>query len=581
MKKITTIKVNSEIKYLSEVMNELPTNCIFDKGKVGAGGTTIALKSKDNFVLCVPFKNLIINKVNQFPNGEILGVDGNTNKKDVIEYISSHNNKKIMVTYDSLEKLTNWINPKEFNILIDEYHILFQSYSFRRDAARNVLNNYEKYKTFTFMSATMLEDDFILDELINIPIVKCEWEDVKEVEVQSIKCKNNVSSTTSQIINDFLNGSFEGKAFFFVNSVEFIKEMIEVCNLNSNNCRVIYSKNNKTKLIIENSDTLSEPKTINFLTSTCFEGCDLFCEDAHIFVISDNRKQHTLIDISTSLQQIAGRIRDTKYWNVVYHLFTNTRYDVEVTYDEFKEVCNEQIEVSKSIVNKFNTLFTEKEKEIGLSKLNDESLYIFKEENNFKFDPNRVKIDLYNFKITKCIYKLRVNMKKEYIKAGFVVNEYVNNSLPIKKVEEIELKFPDLVKKLEGNKFELGVEELVYEKYPFLREAIQKLGFERIKELKYSITKVKQELLKLKGVSLETKIFTLLKSNNKISDGIFISSSDLKNIFNKVYNSLDIKKCAKATDILNYYEVKETKRDISGKSTRGYVIIKPKIIVKQ
>ena len=112
------------------------------------------------------------------------------------------------------------------------------------------------------------------------------------------------------------------------------------------------------------------------------------------------------------------------------------------------------------------------------------------------------------------------------------------------------------------------------------KEAIQKLGFERIKELRYSITKIKEELLKLKGVSLETKIFTLLKSNNKISDGIFISSSDLKNIFNKVYNSLNVKKTAKATDILDYYEVKETKHQINGKSTRGYVIIKPKIIIK-
>jgi hypothetical protein len=47
-----------------------------------------------------------------------------------------------------------------------------------------------------------------------------------------------------------------------------------------------------------------------------------------------------------------------------------------------------------------------------------------------------------------------------------------------------------------------------------------------------------------------------------------------------VYNSLDVKKCAKATDILGYYEVKECTKKINGKSTKGYVIIKPKIIVK-
>ena len=67
----------------------------------------------------------------------------------------------------------------------------------------------------------------------------------------------------------------------------------------------------------------------------------------------------------------------------------------------------------------------------------------------------------------------------------------------------------------------------------------------------------------------------------KFSIGDFISNAEGKELFRELYNELGIKKTAKGTDIMEYYEVKETKRDINGKSTRGFVIIRSKIIVKQ
>lgn len=57
------------MKYLSEVMKELPKNCLFNKGKVGCGGTTLALNSDKNYVICVPFQSLIKNKMAQYPEG--------------------------------------------------------------------------------------------------------------------------------------------------------------------------------------------------------------------------------------------------------------------------------------------------------------------------------------------------------------------------------------------------------------------------------------------------------------------------------------------------------------------------------
>lgn len=72
--KQTIINVPKEKRYLSEVFDELPTNCLLDKTITGAGGTTVAINSKFPYVIAVPYVNLIINK--QMQNEQILGVYG-------------------------------------------------------------------------------------------------------------------------------------------------------------------------------------------------------------------------------------------------------------------------------------------------------------------------------------------------------------------------------------------------------------------------------------------------------------------------------------------------------------------------
>ena len=49
----------------------------------------------------------------------------------------------------------------------------------------------------------------------------------------------------------FLNGEEEGNLYLFVNSVKFIKEIIENINVTIDDCNVIYSENNKTEVGLE------------------------------------------------------------------------------------------------------------------------------------------------------------------------------------------------------------------------------------------------------------------------------------------------------------------------------------------
>ena len=52
--KTTEITVPSEHRYLSELMDFLPGNCILNKGMCGCGGTTLELTSKRNSLILVP-----------------------------------------------------------------------------------------------------------------------------------------------------------------------------------------------------------------------------------------------------------------------------------------------------------------------------------------------------------------------------------------------------------------------------------------------------------------------------------------------------------------------------------------------
>jgi hypothetical protein len=156
-------------------MTELPVNCLFDKGKTACGGTSVALENDKNTIIAMPYVNVIKNKVAQYPNDrcthELLGIyEGKTNK-DILDYINTHEIKKIIVTYDSLERLVTTMIENSINVfddyylLIDEWHILFNSYAFRNKAVKKVLQYAKQFKEATYMTATPIEDEFILNEL--------------------------------------------------------------------------------------------------------------------------------------------------------------------------------------------------------------------------------------------------------------------------------------------------------------------------------------------------------------------------------------------------------------------------------
>lgn len=564
----------NEVPYFKE--NGLPSGYLINKGKVGCGGTTIALEDKRDTIICVPYKNLIENKTHQYNKDSeiILGVYEGVSKKDIKDYIDTHKIKKIMCTYDSLKKVSE-VSGFNYYLLVDELHILFTDYSFRNEAIKSVLSLYSKFKEWTFMTATPIEDDLMLEELKDIPKFNIEWANKTEITVKAVKCKQVVNSIR-KIINDFLNNKIFGNAHIFINSVDTIASIITNCDLDESNTRIIFSKYNKKYgnmcKGIKNGHTTDEVKKINLYTSTCFEGCDLYDEYGKIYVISEGSKSQTLYDISTRINQIAGRIRNTHFKNIT-HLYSSTRYNNDLTYEQFKEVVLDEEKKAKSYINRIN-----QDKELINGTKESSFIYVYKDEDGFKFDPNLMKLDIFNYKCFHT-YTLITNIQNEYQKNGIKVETNIDNtSDKLLKDNNTRTTFKDAIIEYDNlvnslYPFKDGRLSLLRNKYPYIDKAYKVLGMDKIKEMKYMTSNIQRVLVKKDSMlDNRTKIYCLLKKNPKFKLGMFITGKECKQMLKEIYSYLGITVKESVKDMKDFCVLQEKVKRIDGKLKKGYII---------
>lgn len=207
-----------------------------------------------------------------------------------------------------------------------------------------------------------------------------------------------------------------GNLHFFVNSVNFIARVIKRAELKPEDVKIVCSSSgesaikNQAKLgadyLIEQP---SDPvKKINFYTSTAFEGCDIYDKQGRTYIVSDSRRAHTLMDISTMFIQICGRIRDSIYKSDITHIYSTTRYS-NVSFDEFKERTSKTLSEAIKFATDINNVPDDSRK-IMLSKipyLNEK--YVRVENNRLTVDNNLANITTRNIngKNTACITIIR------------------------------------------------------------------------------------------------------------------------------------------------------------------------------
>lgn len=337
-----------DARYLAELpefQDGLPHG-IVNKTKTDVGGTYVATNCRSNYIIVCPFRDLVdsiaADRNNKY---EVFKCYGGVREHQYKKYIKEHQIYKIAVTYDSFPKLIRWMNNKTdgWNLLVDEYHLILEDMDFRETAICGLLSEISKFKHYTFLSATPIDEDYEIEFFQRLPHYLVEWNNTLPVTV----IKRKASSLTRglcNLINIFLKEGFQipdidgeirevEQLFVFLNSVTTIRQIVGTLELDASEVKICCANKQKNRLILgeyEIEPVINLNKRINFFTKKCFQGCNLFSNNGLIIVASDAYRTQTLVDISTTMEQISGRLRyNDEYQNVfrntMIHLYSTNK----------------------------------------------------------------------------------------------------------------------------------------------------------------------------------------------------------------------------------------------------------------
>ena len=513
------------------IMEDFPKNCIFNKVKTGCGATTIALTNNKNYIVAVPTTDLVINKC--YPtkdkndnnlvwkkseivpgvspvNPNLFGLYGRftvSTKTKLKKFLKKEGIKKIICTYDKVEALISLINPQEFKFLTDEYHDLFKQYLFRHKAINGVLDHYNKFKSYCFLSATPIPE-FVKPQIFkDMTEYVANWNTVDRITIYPYKSER-AYETAAKIIKQYqdigyfvLDGLKSEEAYFFVNSVREIKKILDKTNLTNDDCRIICADGEQNHYKLEGfeiSNSASKPKRFTFVTCKAFEGVDFHSETALCFIVSNGYNEHTLISVDMDIPQIAGRIRTKTnlFKNKIVHIFNPKKVSYYVPLAMKKQELDKELAAAEERVQKLKTLGkdAQKQQDAELKKLGANT-YIIKRDDKYEVNDMAAKLKLYIYWITHIIYRSAEALQEAYETFGLSLTkgyewdiadeDMMKNILKPKQFRDYLKRFCDLKDKgtmlLDSEKQEL---ETISTKYPMLVEGYSKLGVKTLKRLR-------------------------------------------------------------------------------------------------
>ena len=605
----STIKAPTGAKYIKEIQEfskDLPDNCYLDKTITGSGGTTHALTNEVPYVVAVPFVSLAVNK--QLQHKGVLAVYSSVTDAVIKRFIAK-GGKKFIVTYDSLFRLERFIELKDYKLLVDEAHKLVEyAADFKPKVINHILTRFTEFKSYVFMTATPTREEYLPDEFKDLKKIKIEWEDVEPVSIRHQRCNLQFNNIVSNLCLQHLRGERDGNAFLFYNSVQAIIKTIKTLKklhptLKADDVRIICADTEKNQNSIstylgvqwsissavtkdEDGELIIETAPITFVTSTAFEGVDLYDPDGVTYIISDGRKVHTKLDITTQVSQIIGRIRDSKYNNTVYMLWTHSPIGNCITEEEYMNYILEEEKEAHIMIDDFNKVNSTSAKHALINYTVTNPFYIDDSEGD--------KLSLiYNTVAKKALMNTFIGMELTYnvinnstntdkdrvivsLKDVFTALESEPFLEPLSGADKVKLgktaNFRKVAKDYEQSILK-GDEEarVIIETdidYQELVEFVEIFGVQKLTTVSYQKSYILKELEKhrLYNESPDTLRKYLRLMNNK-----FYSSADIKERLTNAYLDMGISKKAKATDIALLYKCNPTTR----KASKGYIIVKP------
>ena len=549
---------------------------IVNKTKTDVGGTYVAANCSSNYIIVCPFKDLVdsiaADKNNRY---EVFKCYGGVREYQFRKYIKNNTTYKIAVTYDSLPKLIRWLSGTEgWKVLVDEYHLILEDMDFRYDAINGLMEEIQKFKYYSFLSATPIDLDFEIDFLKQLPHYKVQWNGVTKITPIRYKV-TQLTKGLARFIQIFLdegislpdingNVSKVEELYIFINSVTSIKQIADTLKLNPDDVKICCAdriRNNKLLGEYQIESVSSPNKKINFFTKKCFQGCNLFTNNGLIIVASDAYRTQTLVDISTTMEQIAGRIRindeyQNIFRNVIVHLFSTNKN--VMSDEEFEMLMQDKEKEADKLLSGWSKLDKE-ERQTYIKRMNldTELVSII----NGKMVYNNLKKQSFIYKqALRKIYRDGISIRDSFMQSEKfeLTNQNEWEDFNIKLAKAMTVSYEQLLKDYLDSPSESYEQE--YPEFPLIKRYLKE---SEMNTLRWN----REKMLKaVEDKKLIDKVFLAIYQPG------FISNQELKSKLKDEFGRLGIKLSPKATLIENctLYNVEKASRKIDGKTVSGY-----------
>lgn len=549
---------------------------IVNKTKTDVGGTYVAANCSSNYIIVCPFKDLVdsiaADKNNRY---EIFKCYGGIREYQFRKYIKNNTTYKIAVTYDSLPKLIGWLgNTEGWKVLIDEYHLILEDMDFRYDAINGLMEEIQKFRHYSFLSATPIDLDFEIDFLKQLPHYKVQWNGVTKITPIRYKV-TQLTKGLARFIQIFLdegislpdingNVSKVEELYIFINSVTSIKQIADTLKLNPDDVKICCAdriRNNKLLGEYQIESVSSPNKKINFFTKKCFQGCNLFTNNGLIIVASDAYKTQTLVDISTTMEQIAGRIRindeyQNIFRNVIVHLFSTNKN--VMSDEEFEMVMQDKEKEADKLLSGWSKLDKE-ERQTYIKRMNLDTELVSIINGKMVYNNLKKQSFIYKQELRK-IYRDGISIRDSFMQSEKfeLTNQNEWEDFNIKLAKAMTVSYEQLLKDYLDSPSESYEQE--YPEFPLIKRYLKE---SEMNTLRWNREKMLKAVEDKKQVD---KVFLAIYQPG------FISNKDLKSKLKDEFGRLGIKLSPKATLIENctLYSVEKASRKIDGKTVSGY-----------
>ena len=552
--------------------------------------------------------------------------------KNLLAYITMRQSRnlppKILVTYDSFhivkDILKNQLILPDFQIVVDEWQAIFCDSRFKANTEFDFMNHLQNLQKVCYVSATPFMDDYLddLKEFKFLPYHELDWSALEPGRVVrpklSIRVLKSILEVTEKVVNEYRSGNFVGKyvldenknpvyveskeAVIYVNSVNNIIKIIKSNNILPEEVNILIAdteENRKKikrrlgkKFEIGEVPLKGEPhKMFTMCTRTVYLGADFCSTNARTFIISDANIETLAVDISLDLPQILGRQRLTENpWKNEASFFfkpilPGNVYD-ESLYNKFREGKKKR---TNKVISGFNKLDKEEKKESAETYRMLATLANYKYDYvsvNKKFNPVTMEYESYlvENELVKIAEKRAFDIQRIDYKDRFFVLSSIDETLGVDEDDKETEEFFEIFEKLPtfSSKLKYLCESdldpvfiktkiLPMINEPHFDEYYCVLGPEKCKAQGYNTSRLKKDLgvITFSTEILTTEIYKEFKENQRIS------SIDAKEKLQKIYDLVGYSKKAKATDLNEYFEVKEIVL-VSPKRTRGFELLKKK-----